>query len=325
VTPAAAAIAALLGSGLILVVIGFVLSSRRRRSELADILDLPFGPLGGGQAPSGDESGATESLIPPDALGKAGELLGRLDRRRQLASSLERARIPLRSGEYLLAAFVGSAVLGLVAVALAGHLIFALGGVLAGGLAASVIPRRRIEKRRQALEAQLPDAISLVAASLSAGHPFLRAIQMMTEEAEPPLADEFKTVIAETQLGRPLLDSLDRMGQRIDIRDLSWVVQAIRIQQKVGGKLADLLFTLVDFLRAREEVRREVDVLTAEGRLSALILSLLPAFILVAVQVVDPSYLTPLYRGWGLLWLGACVISVGIGVVTIMRMVRIDV
>jgi tight adherence protein B len=315
------AIAGLLAGGLVLVVAGILLSSRQRRTALADILDLPFAEPGTAPAPAG----APQAFIPPDALGKAGELVGRLDTHGTLASTLERARIPLRPGEYLLLSSLASLGLGAIAVALGGHLVFAAGGILLGGLVATVVPRRRIEKRRKALEAQLPDAISLIASSLSAGHTFLRAIQMMTEEAEPPLADEFKTVIAETQLGRPLLDSLDRMARRMEIRDLSWVVQAIRIQQKVGGKLADLLFTLVDFLRAREEVRREIDVLTAEGRLSALILALLPAFILVAVQVVDPTYLAPLYRGWGLIWLAGCLVSVGIGVVAILRMVRIEV
>src|SRR3546814_2935346 len=98
----------------------------------------------------------------------------------------------------------------------------------------------------------------------------------MAEEAEGPIAEEFGRVIAETQLGDPLVDALERMARRLDIRVVDWVVQAIRIQQTVGGKLADLLHTLAGFIRAREEIRREVDVLTAEGRVSAYILGALP-------------------------------------------------
>ena len=95
---------------------------------------------------------------------------------------------------------------------------------------------------------------------------------MMTEEAEPPMSEEFARVVYETRLGDPLVDALERMAKRLEIRDLDWVVQAIRVQQTVGGKLADLLHTLADFIRARDEVRREVAVLTAEGRISAYVL-----------------------------------------------------
>src|SRR3546814_11188905 len=89
---------------------------------------------------------------------------------------------------------------------------------------------------------------------------------MMTQEAGGPLAEEFGRVVSETELGDPLLDSLQRMADRLDIRDVDWVVQAIRIQQTVGGKLADLLHTLADFNRARDEIRREVDGFKSEGR-----------------------------------------------------------
>src|SRR5947208_6352918 len=104
---------------------------------------------------------------------------------------------------------------------------------------------------------------------------------MMCEESEPPLSEEFARVVSETQLGDPLVDALDRMAQRLQVRDLTWVVQAIRIQQTVGGKLADLLHTLADFIRSREEIRREIQVLTAEGRLSAWMLGALPLLLLL--------------------------------------------
>jgi tight adherence protein B len=148
---------------------------------------------------------------------------------------------------------------------------------------------------------------------------------MMSEQADAPLSEELSQVLAETQLGRPLLDCLERMAVRLEIRDLTWVVQAVRIQQTVGGRLADLLHTLADFIRAREELRREVKVLTAEGRLSAFILGALPVFILLAVQIVDPGYLKPLYRGWGYAWLAGCAASAVIGISMIFSMVKIEV
>jgi tight adherence protein B len=147
----------------------------------------------------------------------------------------------------------------------------------------------------------------------------------MCEESEPPLSEEFRRVVNETQLGDPLVDALERMARRLDIKDLIWVVQAIRIQQTVGGKLADLLHTLADFIRAREEIRREVRVLTAEGRISAWILGGLPVFLLLAIQTSSPKYMAPMFEGWGIAVLAATGVSVAIGVGIILRMVKIDV
>src|SRR5439155_19941893 len=129
----------------------------------------------------------------------------------------------------------------------------------------------------------------------------LRSVQAMVEESEPPLSEEFARVVAETALGDPLVDALERLAERLDIPDLAWVVQAIRIQQTVGGKLADLLITLSEFMRAREEIRREVQVLTAEGRMSAWVLGGLPVLVFFAVKTISPDYMEPMLRMPGIL------------------------
>ncbi len=147
----------------------------------------------------------------------------------------------------------------------------------------------------------------------------------MCEEAEPPISEEFARVVSETQLGDPLVDALARMATRLDIRDVDWVVQAIRIQQTVGGKLADLLHTLADFIRAREEIRREIDVLTAEGKISAYVLGALPIFLGLFIQVTNPGYLDPMFQGWGWIWMGGALVSIAFGMLVILRMVKVDV
>jgi len=147
----------------------------------------------------------------------------------------------------------------------------------------------------------------------------------MTEEAPAPLSEEFERVIYETRLGDPLVDSLERMSKRMEIRDLEWVVQAIRVQQTVGGKLADLLHTLADFMRSREEVRREVDVLTAEGRISAYVLGALPIFLLIAISILNPGYMKPMFQGWGIWVLAGAGLSIAGGMAAILKMVKIEV
>jgi tight adherence protein B len=309
------------GGGLALVVGGLLFRVRERENALAEILDLPFGER------DVRPEALTEGYSPlvEGTIGLAGKVVDQFDEKGDMRAALERARIPMRPGEYVITAGAATLVLAAALYGLTGAWLFGVIGLVIGPIAASGFVRWRIAKRRKAFEAALPDALTLIASSLSAGHTFLRAIQMMTEEAEPPLSEEFARLVAETRLGDPVVDALARMAKRLEIRDLDWVVQAIRIQQTVGGRLADLLHTLADFIRAREEVRRDVAVLTAEGRISAWVLTALAPFMLLAIQTVSPHYMTPMYHGWGLIVLSATGLVMAFGSVVIFRMCQIEV
>jgi tight adherence protein B len=309
------------GGGLALVVGGLLFRVREREKALAEILDLPFGER------DVRPDSLTDSYNPlvEGTIGLAGKMVDQFDEKGDMRAALERAHIPMRPGEYVIT--TGGATLAVAAVlyGVTGAWLFALIGLVLGPVGGVGFVRWRISKRRKAFEAALPDALTLIASSLSAGHTFLRAIQMMCEEAEPPMSEEFARLVAETRLGDPVVDALARMAKRLEIRDLDWVVQAIRIQQTVGGRLADLLHTLADFIRAREEVRRDVAVLTAEGRISAWVLTALAPFLLVAVQTTDPEYLQPMYHGWGLIILAGTGLLMAVGSVIIFRMCQIEV
>jgi len=309
------------GAGSALVVAGFLTRVKERDQALADILDLPFGER---DVPV---ESLTESYSPlvRGTIGFAGRVVDQVDSRGSFGAALEQARIPMRPGEFVVvAASAGIAIAALLA-GITGQWLFGIAGLLISPLVAAKIVRRRVAGRRKAFERQLGDALSLVASSLSAGHTFLRSIQMMCEESEAPLSEEFARVVAETRLGDPVVDALSRMAERLQIRDLDWVVQAIRIQQTVGGKLADILHTLADFIRAREEIRREVQVLTAEGRISAYVLAALAPFLVLAIQVTNPTYLKPMYHGLGLMVLCATGLVVAAMSTIIFRMVKIEV
>jgi tight adherence protein B len=309
------------GGGLALIVAGYLSRMRDKSKDLAQILDLPYGER---DVPV---TALTENYSPlvESTIGLAGRAVRQFDSKGSLAASLERARVPLKPGEFVLVAIAAGLALAALLMAVTGLWVFALVGFVLGPVGAKILLQQMITKRRRAFEAALPDALTLIASSLSAGHTFLRAIQMMCEEAQPPLAEEFARVVSETRLGDPVVDALGRMAQRLEIRDLDWVVQAIRIQQTVGGKLADLLHTLADFIRARDEVRREVMVLTAEGRISAWVLGLMPPVILVAFQVMNPEYMAPMFRPKGLILLAVMGVWVAIGMLIINRMTKIEV
>ncbi|HEU5152795.1 MAG TPA: type II secretion system F family protein [Iamia sp.] len=311
--PLAVAVAAI---GLAVVAVGLAGRARRPPVELADLLGLP----------ADDRRPAPDALAPDDApaagaLGLADRALERWDRPGSLGRRIERADLALRPAELVVATVAAGLALGGLGELLLGTLWAIPVGLALAPLGARLLLDVRAGRRARRFATQLPDALGLVAGSLAAGHTFLRSIQLMADELDDPLAAEFRRVVAETQLGLPLVASLERMSDRLRLRDVAWMVQAIRIQQTVGGQLSELLATLSEFMRAREEVRREVNVLTAEGRASAWVLGAMPVCLFVAVQVINPGYLDPLLRGWGLVWLGLTVVSMATGIAIILRLV----
>lgn len=312
---------AAIGGGLALAAIGFLMRARERDAEIAAILELPYGE----HDVRPEDLAASHTSIFEGGIAAADAALRRFKAAEKVAAELERARIALRPGEF--------ALISLGVVVVGSMLAWALSSrIVVGVIALVVLPWLcwqlvlvKAARRRKAFEQRLPDALSLVASSLEAGHTFLHAVETMVEESDPPISEEFERILAETRLGDPVVDALERTAKRLQIPDLTWVVQAIRIQQTVGGKLAELLNTLADFMREREEVRREVRVLTAEGRLSAYVLGALPVFVTVVIQVLNPEYMKPMFSGKGLIALFIAAGSVITGIHVIKRMARIDV
>lgn len=296
--------ALLVGVGLAAVVMGVLQRGRERHAELAAAVGFA-------------------------SVGVAVERAGRLRRvpspLAPVTAALEEAHLGMRPEAFVATVAAGGVVAAMAAWAVLDLWLVAPAVLAAAPSVASAWLRRRVAQRRRAFASQLPDALSMVASSLSSGHTLLRSFQLLCDEADEPLAGELGRVVREAQLGAPLLDALEGMSRRVGVPDLAWVVQAIRIQQEAGGRLADLLHSLAGFMRAREEVRREVLVLTAEGRMSMWVLGLLPVFLLVAMRVLDPAYVQPLFEGWGLVVLGLAAASVAAGVAVIRRMIRIEV
>lgn len=313
--------ALLVGAGLSLLAVGFMVRSRGDLADLAAILDLPQDAR---SHPVTVSPSLKHVLLEPGVrFFDAG--LRRFNLSQRLAEQLERGRVPLRPGEFALLTLAASLATSIAVWLLSASPPLGLVAILIVPVLAWKAVTGKVVRRRKAFESQLPDALTLVASSLEAGHTFLRSIEMMVTESEPPICQEFERVLAETRLGDPLIEALQRMSDRVQIDDLAWVVHAIRIQQTVGGKLGELLSTLAEFMRSREEIRREVRVLTAEGRLSAHILGGLPLFMLGILQFLNPAYIKPLFHGTGLIVLALAGGSVGIGIRIIKKMARVEV
>ena len=232
------------------------------------------------------------------ALGeKATELaergLARHDSDMALASALERAGIDMRAPEFLVltvASALGAAFFG----ALLGGPVMALigGGLAVGGFAFYV--SHKTSKRAKKFGEQLPDTLSFIAGALRAGHSLPQAIDSLVHEAQSPTKEEFQRALFESQLGHTLPDALEMMAGRVRSEDFDWVVQAIGIQRDVGGDLAAVLDNVTATIRDRTRIRRQIDTLTAEGRLSALVLLALPVAVFLFLSVVNPGYIRDL-------------------------------
>lgn len=239
---------------------------------------------------------------------------------------LDQAGWQMRASEFIvlriLSAIAGFALLWALSGALG---LGALG--LVSGLYLPVLLKANSRSRRVARFAeQLPDALQLLAGTLKAGYGILQGIDTLVQETTPPMSQEFQRVLTEARLGLPLDDALNAMSERVGSEDFRWVVVAMNIQRTVGGNLAELLETVSETLRERDQVRRQVKVLSAEGKLSAIILVALPFVLLLYLFVVNPTYLTPLITnviGWFMI--GGAAILMVVGVIWMSRMIKIDV
>ena len=154
--------------------------------------------------------------------------------------------------------------------------------------------RIRQSTRQRQFNAQIPDALRLIAAALRAGHSPARAIQMLAEEMPPPASDEFSLTMSEIGLGMPTSVALARMSARVRCPDWDLVAAAVTTQMQTGGNLAELLERIAETVRERVRVQGEIRTLTAEGRLSAVILIALPPLLACALMLRDPLYFQPL-------------------------------
>jgi tight adherence protein B len=244
----------------------------------------------------------------------------------RLDAELEAASVSLRSGEFVVitvGAVFGGALLGL---AIFGGPLFALIGAIVAGAAPTLTLRMALKRRAEKLREQLPDVLTIMASSLRAGHSFLQALDTVAREIAQPAATEFQRVVAEIRLGRAAEEALEALAERVGSADFKWAVLAVNIQREVGGNLAEILDNVADTLRERAMMRRQVRVLTSEGRLSAWVLTLLPIGIALYLFATNPEYIGLLFSTTlGYMMLGGAFVLLTAGVLWMRKIVNIDV
>jgi tight adherence protein B len=239
---------------------------------------------------------------------------------------LEIAKITMPPEQILVLTAVGSLLVLLFAKVIIGSLL--VGVVLAVGIPIGVrsLLQKKLAHQRKLFAEQLPDNLQVLASALRAGHSFIGALSVVVNDAPQPAKSEFQRVVADEQLGVPIDDALHVVVERMQSRELEQVALVAALQRETGGNTAEVLDQVTDTIRERFELRRTVQTLTAQGRMSRWVLTFLPLFLLLAITLINPGYMGVMYHSTtGQVLLVLAAISVVSGSFVIKRIVNIKV
>ncbi len=303
-----------------------VLLLQKDESNLTSVLNAYSDPYGTTPVVEDEDRGMSKNALLKRAVELTEDLAERRGMLSRLEATLERADLPLRAGEALTAAAgiaVAFMVVGLLLIGnMMGMLVFAIIGVLIPGFTVRV----KAARRRKAFMAQLPDTLTLLSSTLKAGYSFMQGVEAVSQEIEDPMGGELRRIVTEAQLGRPLEDAMDASAERMDSPDFSWAVMAVKIQREVGGNLSELLLTVAETMTERERLRRDIASLTAEGKMSAIVLGALPILLGMAMWAMNPEYINTLFTdSFGKVLLGLSVFAVLAGFAWMKKIINIDI
>lgn len=279
-------------------------------------------------ASGGDAGGGTVLSISKRRLLSQQPLLQQLLERLPPAGALDRLLLQAGSGQTV-AQVLSWSVLALLAGLAAGALLgLALPLQLGLGALGAALPCWRLLRARQRrlarIEQQLPEALDLMGRSMRAGHAFPTALKMVGDELRAPLGSEMRIVFDEVNFGVAMGDALGNLASRVPSTDLRYFVVAVLIQRETGGNLAELLGRISAIIRDRLTLLGEIRTLSAEGRMSAWILSLMPFAVALMMQLSSPDFLRLLYTDpGGRKMLTMALVMMGLGILVIRKVTRI--
>ena len=250
--------------------------------------------------------------------------LYRLNLLQKLEENLWQAGIYARLSDVLLVIllmftagmFAGEALWGVELISIA------IGGAVA--TLPIIYIRIRRQRRLKAFAKQLPYALDLIKSSLEAGHTLMRGLQVVVAEFADPLGTEFRSAIEQSRLGLPLPRAMEEMLKRVPQDDLRLLVVAVRVQSEVGSSLAVIVGRLSEIVRTRQRLQQQIRALTAQSRMSGILVGFLPLVMLGAFSIIQPSYTNTLFfdpSGQKILEV-ACVLYV-LAFLTIRKMLKV--
>lgn len=214
-----------------------------------------------------------------------------------IRAQLRKADLKLTVSEYLLLHLATAAIGGLIAFGLRQNIALAGVGAIIGLFAPRIFVSFKQASRLHKFEDQLADILNLWVNSLRAGFSVPQAMESVAREAPAPAADEFKRVVAEISIGIPFETALNNMLSRLESEDLDLVFTAVNIQREVGGNLAEILDTISNTIRERVRIKGEIRTLTASGRATGTLISMLPIGLALFLLFLRPEYMGQLFYG----------------------------
>jgi tight adherence protein B len=222
--------------------------------------------------------------------------LVRLQAAMQLKRMLDQADLHITPSRLLMFSAMAGMLAAMAAAVVTGSLVL----MFVGGLGAAALPFVHVwwtrKKRFDQFLELLPDALDLVSRALSAGHAFSEALHMVSAEMPEPIATEFRKTYEEQNLGLSLKLALENMTQRIPLLDLHMCVTAVMIQRETGGNLAEILEKVAYTIRERFRIMGDLKTLTTSSRMSAWLLCGLPIFVSLVITVMNPEYMSILWK-----------------------------
>jgi tight adherence protein B len=284
------------------------------------------------EAVAGDKT-ITETTVLKDAAGEAKDFLNNLVSQFDLAAKLQ-ARIQQAGMDWSVGKlFIVMAVASLVGAAIGfrfNPLIIPALSIAALMLAFGCLPllfvSRKRAKRLGMFEEQFPEALDFLGRAMRAGHAFSVSLEMLADESPDPLSREFRQVFNEQNLGAPIEAALQNMAKRMPLLDVSFFVSAVLLQKETGGNLSEILTNLAYVIRERFKLKGQVKAASAHGRITGLILTLMPIVLMFALLFVAPGYLQGMAKDSDGKWLvvGA-VVGQMLGYFFIRRIINIKV
>lgn len=256
-------------------------------------------------------------------LGKKTSRKGYMDNKKK---SLNQAYIYMRVEEFIGISLI-SGFLGFIFIYLITKLWpLGLFGIIIGFKIPDIFVNITKNNRIKQLSSQLPETLSILSNGLRAGFSFTQAMTVAANELDSPIKDEFSRIVRDNSIGKTLDEALMDFSERTDDEDIDMLITALIIQRKVGGNLAEILDTIGDTIRDRMRIRGEVKTLTAQGRMSAIIISLLPFGVALFIFIMNPDYIMELFKSTiGIIMVGAALVMQLVGMYIIMKMSNIEI
>jgi tight adherence protein B len=304
---------------LLLIIAGYVLVNRRQLIA-ADAFRARLAPAQAGGA-------VTSSILKEEKasdIGTLNRMLEGKDFTAAISAQLYKAGSKLSVGEFVLMSLVAASI---------GFFIGRRLGVFAAPLVAlafASLPylnlKRKAAGRLKQFQAQLPEAIDMLVNAMKSGYSLQAAIKFAGDEMPDPLGPEFTRVYDEQRLGMELRNALLSLQERVDTLDCKMFVTALLLQRETGGNLAEVLSTLATLMRERVGLRGQIDTLTAEPRMSAIVLAMLPIVLFIIVTMANRQYMSPLWTApMGKMLLLYAIASIILGYIVLRKIGQIDI